>query len=188
MGRYELSDAELRKEQQGVLRGAMAAIVVCAGVLGAAHLLLPKLLRFPGGDAESVLTFWAGASLFIVVWIIVGIRMVSSGRRHSAKDIRGSAYGPPSDRIAVPAAFLQNTLEQAMVMMVTQFAMLMLLRDAAMPLVAASVVLFSVGRIAFLVGYPKGAAARSFGMALTAVPSVVAFVAALAALVRQAWQ
>ncbi len=187
MDRYELSDAEFRKEQQGVLRGSMAAIGVCAGVLGAAHWLLPKLVRFPGGDVESVLTFWAGASLFIVVWVIVGIRMVSSGRRRSAKDIRGSAYAPPSDRIAVPAAFLQNTLEQAVVMLVTQFAMLMLLRAAAMPLVAASVVLFSVGRVAFFVGYPKGAAARSFGMALTALPSVVAFVAALAALLRQAW-
>lgn len=187
MPAYELTDSEFRREQRGVLRGSMAALLVCAVALGMAHLLLPRLVRFPAGDLESVLTFWAGSSLFVVFWIMVGVRMVSNGRRHSAQDIRGAAYAAPSPRIAVPAAFLQNTLEQAVVMMVTQFAMLMVLREVAMPLILASVVLFSVGRVAFFVSYPKGAAARSFGMALTAVPSVVAFVLALGAVVRRIW-
>ncbi|TWO64411.1 MAPEG family protein [Caenimonas sedimenti] len=188
MDTYRISDAELLREQRGVVRGSVAAIALSAAVLGAAHFVLPKLVRFPGGDIESALNFWAGASLFVVLWVILGIRLVSQGRRHSALDIRGSAFAPPSERIAVQAAFLQNTLEQAVVMMVTHFAMLMLLRESVMPLIAASVVLFSFGRLSFYRNYPKGAAARAFGMALTAVPSIVAFVAALLALVHQIWQ
>lgn len=54
-----------------------------------------------------------------------------------------------------------------------------------MPFVGASVVLFAVGRVAFLRGYPGGAGARAFGMALTALPSVVALVAAVAAVIAR---
>lgn len=186
MPAYELSPPELRSEQRAVLRGSAVAAAVCAAVFGLAHFFLPKLVRFPAADLESLLTFWAGASLFIVVWLIVGIRMVSSRRRRSAQDIQGSAYGPPSPGLAVPAAFLQNTLEQVTVMLVTQFAMLILLRDVAMPLVIASISLFAGGRVAFYIGYPKGAGARSFGMALSALPSLLALVLALSVVVRRA--
>lgn len=188
MPAHELTDSEFREEQRRVVRGSLAALLVCALVLGLAHGFLARVVRFPDGGLESVLTFWAGANLFIVFWVIVGIRLVSKGRRRSAQDIGGAAYAAPSPRIAVQAAFLQNTLEQAVVLMATQFAMLMLLRERAMPVIAASVVLFSVGRVAFYVNYPKGAGARAFGMALTAVPSIVAFVAALGALVQRMWQ
>jgi len=185
---YQLTDAQLRQEQRGVLRGAAAAAAVCAIVLGASHLLLPRVVALPGDDLDSALRYWVGTSLLIVIWLMAGIRLVSSGRRRSAEDIRGSAYGQPSPRIAVQAAYLQNTLEQVVVMMVTQFAMLMLLRSAAMPLVAASVVLFGVGRLSFYRQYPNGAGARSFGMALTALPSIGAFVVSVAALLSQVWR
>jgi hypothetical protein len=46
--------------------------------------------------------------------------------------------------------------------------------------------LFGIGRAAFLAGYPKGAGARSFGMALTALPSMFALVLSIAALVSRA--
>ncbi|MDX0190391.1 hypothetical protein GOC18_24410 [Sinorhizobium meliloti] len=44
-----------------------------------------------------------------------------------------------------------------------------------MPMIAASALLFTIGRITFLYGYPRGAGARSFGMAVTALPNLVAF-------------
>ncbi|MBI2770474.1 MAG: MAPEG family protein [Burkholderiales bacterium] len=181
---YQLMEDELRQEQRKVHWRSGAAAVVCAVTYGLAYLFLPNLLHFPD-DLDSALTFGAGASLFIVLWIMVGIGLVSRGRRLSAQDIRGSAYGQPSPRIAVYAAFLQNTLEQATVTIILLLAVLLLLRGQAMPFVGASVVLFAVGRVAFLRGYPDGAGARAFGMALTALPSVVAFVAAVAAVVTR---
>ncbi|WP_454909528.1 MAPEG family protein [Variovorax gossypii] len=184
---YKLTEDELRQKQRKVLRGSGAAAVVCAVMYGLAYLFLPRMLHFPD-DVDSALTFGAGASLFIVLWIMVGIGLVSRGRRLSAQDIRGSAYGQPSPRIAVYAAFLQNTLEQATVTTILLLAVLLLLRGQAMPFVGASVVLFAVGRVAFLRGYPGGAGARAFSMALTALPSVVAFVAALTAVITRILQ
>lgn len=178
---HKLTEDELRHEQRKVHWCSGAATVVCAAVYGLAYLFMPRVLHFPD-DLDSALTFWAGASLFIVVWIMVGIGLVSRGRRLSAQDIRGSAYGPPGPRIAVYAAFLQNTLEQATVTIILLLTVLLLLRGKAMPFAGASVVLFAVGRVAFLRGYPGGAGARAFGMAMTALPSVVAIVAAAGAL------
>nr|WP_272870878.1 MAPEG family protein [Agrobacterium tumefaciens] len=148
---------------------------------------MPRFIQFPGDDLQSKLTFWASANLFIVIWIMIGIGMVSRGRRHSAEDIRGSAYSTPSPRIAVPVAFLQNTLEQAIVTMFTQLALLLVLGTIAMPLIAGSVVLFAVGRVTFLAGYPEGAGARSFGMAVTALPSLAAFLSATGVVIARAF-
>lgn len=179
------ADAALRREQQRILRSSAAAFVVCAAVCGAAIIFLPRLVQLPAPDLESRLTAWAGANLLLVAWVMTGIGMVSSGRRRSADDIRGSAYAPPSPKIAVAAAFLQNTLEQAFVAVLAQFALVMLLPSVAMSLMAASVLLFSIGRITFLAGYPGGAGSRAFGMALTALPSLLAFALGLGALFYQ---
>jgi hypothetical protein len=99
---YKLTEDELRQEQGKVLRGSGAAAVICAAMYGLAYLFLPRMLHFPD-DVDSALTFWAGASLFIVLWIMVGIGLVSRGRRLSAQDIRGSAYGQPSPRCMRPS-------------------------------------------------------------------------------------
>lgn len=183
------ADVELKQEQRRIYRGSAAAFVTCGVVLGASHVFLPRFIQFPGDDLQSKLTFWASANLFIVIWIMIGIGMVSvsRGRRHSAEDIRGSAYSTPSPRIAVPVAFLQNTLEQAIVTMFTQLALLLVLGTIAMPLIAGSVVLFAVGRVTFLAGYPEGAGARSFGMAVTALPSLAAFLSATGVVIARAF-
>lgn len=167
---------DLKQEQRRIYRGVAFAFLVCGIVLGAAHVGLPRLLQLAADDLEARLMFWASASLFVVVWVMVGVGMVSHGRRHAVEDIRGSAYAAPSPKIAVAAAFLQNTLEQSFVTLFVQLALVLLLGRTALPLVAGSVLLFGLGRVTFLAGYPKGAGARSFGMAVTALPSIVAFV------------
>lgn len=181
----EAAAANLRREQRKIRRGAALAFLLCATVLGAAHMLLPHLVRLTGDDLESQLTFWAGASLFVILWVMIGVGIVSTGRRHSADDIRGSAYSLPSPKIAVPAAFLQHTLEQSVITIFTQLALVLLLGATALPLLAASVFLFGIGRVTFLAGYPHGAGARSFGMAVTALPSLLAFVLAAASVIER---
>ena len=119
------------------------------------------------------------------MWVLIGVGMVARGRRHSADDIGGSAYSRPSPKIAVAAAFLQNTLEQFVIAAFSLSALLMLLGAPAMPFIAASVLLFGVGRISFLLGYPKGAGGRAFGMAVTLLPSLAAFVLAIAFMIAR---
>lgn len=170
-----VNDSQLRQEQKKIYVQSGIALILCIAVLGSAHLLLPRIVTFPGSDLESRLAFLAGANILLVFWVIVGIRLVSSGRRNSAADIVGSAYANPSPKIAVASAFLQNTLEQFVIASVTLSSLLMLVGTAAMPFIAASVFLFGIGRVTFLRGYPKGAGGRAFGMAVTALPSVAAF-------------
>lgn len=169
-----ISSADLRLEQRRIRRGVGVAVLASLAVLGAAHLYLSRLVDLPDASLEGRLSFWAAASMFIVLWVVVGVGMVSTGRRLSADDIRGSAFAPPSPRIAVAVAFLQNTVEQALIAVFAQLALVMMAGAAALPLVGASAALFGVGRAAFLAGYPRGAGARAFGMALTILPSLVA--------------
>lgn len=188
MPRIPATEAELREEQRKVYRRAAAGLVVCAVVLVAAQLFLPRIVRFPATDLESRLTFWAAATLFLLVWVMVGIGMVSTLRRYSAQDIQGSAYSAPGPKIAIPVAFLQNTLEQYVVTAFTLLALVLLLGEPAMPFIAAAAALFGIGRITFLLGYPKGAGGRAFGMVLTAVPGLIAFIISLAIIISHVWR
>ena len=83
---------DLKQEQRRIYRGVAFALIVCGVVLGASHVALPRLIQLPGDDLEARLTFWASASLFVLVWVMLGVGMVSRGRRRSVEDIRGAAY------------------------------------------------------------------------------------------------
>lgn len=113
---------DLAQEQRRILRNSAFALLVCVLILTAAHWGLPHLFRMPGDDLASLLTFWAGCALLTALWVVVGFAMVARGRRHSPDDIGGSAFAPPSSRIAIPVAFLQNTLEQAFMAVIVQIA------------------------------------------------------------------
>lgn len=174
---------DLAQEQRRILRNSTFALLLCVLVLTAAHWSIPRLFRMPGDDLASLLTFWAGCALLTVLWVVVGFAMVARGRRHSPDDIGGSAFAPPSPRIAIPVAFLQNTLEQAFMAVIVQIAVLLLVGAQMAALVAGQVFLFAIGRITFLAGYPKGAGGRAFGLAVTALPTLAGLVVASGALV-----
>ena len=107
--------------------------------------------------------------------------MVSTARRTSPEDIGGAAAGPPSEKLAIKAAFLQNTLEQSVVAIVTIIAFATLVTGSGLALVPAAVIMFVIGRVLFYRGYPGGAGARAFGMGLTLMPSALLLVFALGA-------
>ena len=184
MGEQEL-EVDLKREQRKIVRNSIYAFLLAAGVFLTAHRKLPQLIELGGKDLESRLTFWAGANLFVVLWLMYSVRLVSAGRYHSREDNRGSAYAPPSPEIAVAVANLQNTLEQSVLFSFTQLALVLLLGASALPLIVASVALFLAGRVAFLHSYPRGAGARGFGMALTAMPIVFAFLISVGAAISR---
>lgn len=117
------------------------------------------------------MAFALGADVFVFLWIVLGVRLVARGPVSPAADSRGSAFAPPSLVIAVPVAFLQNTLEQAVVAAGAHLALATLLSGPALALISTAVVLFAAGRLTFLIGYPKGAGGRAFGIATTALPT-----------------
>lgn len=166
--------SELKVEQRKIIRKAIFAGLFCFGVLLTGRYLLPLFYIFPTDLAERI-AFAIKADLFILLWVVIAIRMVSRVRFISPVDNRGAAYSLPSAKIAVPAAFLQNTLEQATIALGSHLAFAVFMSGANLALLPSAVILFSVGRLTFLYGYPKGAGARAFGMVVTALPTMLGY-------------
>lgn len=181
-----LTDAELRAEKRLVVRNGLLACCFCAVVLLAGRLLLPWVVTSPA-DAMGALALAMQANLVVFAWVVVGVRLVSHGRYLSAEDSRGSAFASPSPRIAVQAAFLQNTLEQAVIMAGATLALATLLSGPDLAFIPLAVVLFSIGRISFLLGYRDGAGGRAFGMVVTMLPAVAGYVLAIILLILRAF-
>lgn len=174
----------LREEQQKIRRASLASLLLCAVTLAAGYLIFPRLLHFPFELADC-LAFALQADLSVLLWILVGVRMVSSGRFSSPVDIGGSAAGPPSSRIATKVAFLQNTLEQAVLATGVHLALATLLTGADLSLIVGAVVLSAIGRVTFFIGYPKGAGGRAFGMVTTVLPTLAGFALAIVLMVAR---
>lgn len=177
-----MPDVDLPVEQRKIIRRSAAAALFCGIVLGGGYVLMPRFVTLPS-DPVGCLAFALRADVFILFWIVIGGQMVASGRFRSKADNRGSAFAPPSPRIAIPVAFLQNTLEQAVMAVGAHLALATLLSGPALSLLASSVALFAVGRVTFLIGYPKGAGGRAFGMATTALPTLCAYLLAIVLIV-----
>lgn len=169
-----MDTAQLRAEQKKIVVRAIAAAIACVAVTLGAYLLLPSMMAFPADLAERI-AFAVQADVFVLLWVVLGVRMVSRVRFYSKEDNRGSAYTLPSPKIAVPRAFLQNTLEQAVIAVGAHLALSTLVYGPALSFIPAAVFLFAIGRITFLLGYPYGAGARAFGMVMTTLPSIVAY-------------
>lgn len=169
-----LTPEELRIEQHRVRRQAVRALFFCATVLVLARWYLPLVWTFPDGLAERI-AFALQAAVFVLLWVVIGVRLVASGRYRFAEDNRGSAYGPPSPALAIKVAFLQNTLEQAVMAIGAYLALATLAPRDDLSLIVGGVILFAIGRATFLRGYPHGAGGRAFGVAVTALPMVAAY-------------
>src|SRR3546814_5164799 len=91
-------------------------------------------------------------------------------RRKSAQDTARSAFVPPSERLRIPLAFLQNTLEQAVLAAFAAMALATVDGEAPLSFIVAMVVLFAIGRITFWRGYPRGSPGRAFGVVTTGLP------------------
>ena len=165
---------DIPTEQRRIRQQAVRSFLLCAVFLGAAIYWLPQWADFPN-ETGSRIAFALRADIFVTVWVLIAVRLVSRIRFVSAEDNAGAAYSPPSPRLAVRAAFLQNTLEQAFIATVAYLALATVEGEAPLAFIIASVVLFTVGRLTFLRGYPGGAGARAFGMVTTTLPSLGAF-------------
>lgn len=165
---------DLAAEIARVRRQAALSFVFCAPVLAAALWWLPRQFEFPVEMGDR-LAFAARASLLIMLWVLIGVGTVARLRRKSTHDTAGSAYGPPSERLRVPLAFLQNTLEHAVLAAFAALALATVKGEAPLAFIVGMVVLFAVGRITFWRGYPRGSPGRAFGVVTTALPIMGAF-------------
>jgi hypothetical protein len=173
-----MAEFDLRTEQSKVVRNALLAAVFCAAVLASTYFGLPMLFSFPT-DLAGRLAFALQADILVLLWLALAVRMVSRVRFVSAADNRGAAYAPPSAKLAVKAAFLQNTLEQSVLAIGAHLVLATLIEGPTLALLVGAVALFVIGRASFLASYSNGAGARAFGMVVTSLPSMAACLWAL---------
>ena len=164
-------------EQKAIrVRSALAVGLTAAAVALAWLWLPPSLLGASAGMATADrLAYALKADLLVFLWLGGCLRTVASIRYRSDADRPGAAYGPPSARLAVPAAVLQNSLEQTVLAVGAHLILATVLQGEEMILLPVLVALYLIGRVLFAFGYAKGAGARAFGMALTGASTIGAF-------------
>jgi hypothetical protein len=173
---------DLHQEERAIRRAGTLALLICALCFGIGYVTLPLVFEFPT-TLVNRLAFALQASVFVLLWVLIGVMMVSTGRRKSLEDVGGAASGPPSDKIAVAVAFLQNTLEQAVLAVGAYLALATRLSGPWLSLIVTAVILFGVGRLLFLQGYrrdQRGAKGRAFGMTLTLLPTLAGYLLVIA--------
>lgn len=167
-------EIDMAAEEWAIRRDTSIALVLTVATFFAAYRFLPGLIDLPETTADrlglAALT-WAVPCLVL----LVAIMLVSTGRRFSPQDIGGQAAAPPSDKLAVKAAFLQNTLEQTVLAAGFYLALAAVAGGAWLALLPVAAGLFVVGRLLFYLGYERGAKGRSLGMSLTMLPSFVGY-------------
>lgn len=167
-------EIDMAAEEWAIRRDTSIAFVLTVAAFFAAYHFLPGLIDLPDATADRLgfaALVWAVPCLVL----LVAIMLVSTGRRFSPQDIGGQAAGPPSDKLAVKAAFLQNTLEQTVLAAGCYFALAAIGSGAWLALLPVAAGLFVVGRLLFYLGYERGAKGRSLGMSLTMLPSFVGY-------------
>ncbi len=177
----------LDAERRALFKRATLAVVLCIAVLWLARLWLPTFLSLPSSDQDRWV-FWARMQLVPWLWVAYAMGAVSRARRQSVQDIMGSAFGTPSENVAVRRAFLQNTLEQAALWTMASLVLTTWLLGPDLAVLPGAAVLFCVGRYSFLRRYRDGAAACGFGFVLTVLPTLAGFGLALGMVMRDFWQ
>jgi hypothetical protein len=178
-------EVDLATGERGIRMASLVVLVALGIAVPLGHFLLPAFVEFPTAVSER-LAFAVQNSVFVLVWVLIGVGMVSTGRRFSAADSGGSAARPPSPKIAIRVAFLQNTLEQAVLASGLYLALATLLTGAWLSLIPVAVVFFGIGRVLFLRRYHEGAAGRAWGMTLTLMPTMLGYLLAIV-LVVASW-
>lgn len=168
------AEVNMAEEEAAIRRDSAIAFVVTGAGFAGAWLLAPSVADMPMILADR-LAFAALCWAVLGFVLLVAIMMVSTTRRFSAEDIGGQAAGPPSAKLAIKAAFLQNTLEQTVLAGGFYFALAAVTGGPALAVLPVAVALFVIGRILFYAGYRRGAQGRSLGMALTMLPSVLGY-------------
>lgn len=167
-------------EQLGILRGSALALAIAIAVLSAGYAWLPPAwlgLREEMSLGEQI-AFALKFDVPLFLWLAWCVREVSKRRFRSSVDRKGSAFARPSEEIAIHLAVLQNSLEQTVLAFGAHLVLATVLRGTELVIIPLLVALYLTGRVSFSLAYPHGAARRSFGMALTAAPTVVSYLLA----------
>ena len=177
-------EVDMEQAEKSIQRAVLISLIAVGIAVPLSYVLTPLVWDFPQ-DLLHRLVFAIRANVIILFSVAIAILMVSTGRRVSPEDIGGSAAGPPSDKIAIRVAFLQNTLEQAAIASALYLALATLVTGPWLSLIVIGVLFFIIGRILFFLGYAQGPSGRALGMTLTLMPTILGYLLVIVLMVIQ---
>lgn len=155
------------------------------GVAGAAPAILISLLAWayaPGllTDLALPVDDTAARLAYAVQWLLVpGLTLLAgvfgASRRGFYADAIEGTRTPSSHSLEINLRYNQNTVEQTVLAAIVWCALSQALPHDDLVLIPTMAALFFVGRLTFWIGYALHPMARTFGMTLTAVPTILAY-------------
>ena len=171
----------MSNDQRKVVIGAIAAIVFSATFFEVVFRLTDFRLTPPGGiDVSWRLEYALKCEVFAALCLLAGVGMIAN-RRFFIPD---AIAGGPSPSIEIERRYVENTLEQLVLAVVAHLALVVVVPDDSIRVVAILVMLFVIGRATFWIGYHISGPARAFGFATTFYPTVAAYVYVVSRILR----
>jgi len=154
------------------IAGALPAFVVVALTLDHASDLF-AFASLPPDDLASRLSFALRWLLVPGICLLLGV--IVAARRGFLADAIDGTRTPASHSLEINLRYNQNTLEQAVLASIAWIQLAITLPHSQFMLIPAMASLFAIGRGAFWIGYLIHPMGRAFGMAITALPTVVSY-------------
>ena len=171
----------MSNDQRKVAAGAITGVVFIIAFFEIALRLTNFQLTPPGGIQTSLrLEYALKCEVFAALCLLAGIGAIGN-RRFFTPDAIG---GGPSASIEIDLRYVQNTLEQLVLAIVAHLALVLVVPEDSIRVVAILVMLFVIGRATFWIGYHISGPARAFGFATTFYPTVATYVYVISRLVR----
>lgn len=162
---------QLNQQQKDVRIGMTAGALFCAVWvwMGYGFIDIELPLWVTTGDRMA---YVAKCEFFAALMLLFGVMVVAGQRFFSDKAIEGQTEGL-SNSITINLRYIQNTVEQLVLLVVAHMAYAATADSDEMKLIPILVSLFIVGRVCFWIGYHQNALSRSFGFAVTFYPTVI---------------
>jgi hypothetical protein len=155
-----------------LLLGAVPAFAVVVFVcLNAGQFFGWVLL--PADDASDRLAFVVRWLLLPGLTLLIGVQF--AGRRFISPELIEGTRTPTDRGFEINLRYNTNTLEQVVLAIIAWSGLALALPQERLVLIPAMAFLFFFGRITFWIGYRIHSLARAFGMVLTALPTVGAY-------------
>jgi hypothetical protein len=169
--RMGLMTGLFRKQMQGVA-GAAPAIAISLLAWTNAPQLLAHLAN-PADDTAARLAYAAQWMLVPGLTLLAGV--FGASRRGFYADAIEGTRTPSSYSLEINLRYNQNTIEQTILAAIAWCGLSQVLPHSDLVLIPVMAALFFVGRLTFWIGYALHPMARTFGMTLTAVPTILAY-------------
>jgi hypothetical protein len=162
----------LSSEQRGVLSGMIAALIVA--IIGFIVVIFWNPMHLSQAEAPleaiGALLKW---DILLLIAVAGNIAIIARHRFFTPADIDGGGLTNGTERVRIFQATLQNTIEQTVLAFPIHLIWIVTMPRQWQSIVTLASMFFLIGRVFFWRGYASGAAARSFGFALTFYPSLL---------------